>query len=269
MNDILKTPSSSQNPPPMNGRSPHPAYVLIMSFGFAILLLAGYLLFDKFSELELQVAELRAQVEKTAEQIQEVSEKSEAARRRALEAEENAQLAARGRAQAEAEKETAQQEMRRIRKEREEELDRMQEALNKIAETRRTALGLVMNLGSDSLKFDFDKATLRPENRELLSRIAGILLTSKDYGISIYGHTDNIGTDEYNLDLSKRRAQTVRDYLAAAGLDMAIMRTKGFGKSKPLVSGTGAAARAKNRRVELLIVDTVVDYKRPQHRSVP
>jgi OOP family OmpA-OmpF porin len=120
---------------------------------------------------------------------------------------------------------------------------------------------LVMSLGSDSMQFDFDKASLKPENRELLSKIVGILLTSKNYGIYVYGHTDNIGSAEYNLDLSKRRAQTVRDYLVENSITAEMITTKGFGKSRPIVPGTNPAARAKNRRVEIGIVDTIINYE--------
>src|SRR2546427_12481476 len=93
---------------------------------------------------------------------------------------------------------------------REQDLDRLQKALGALVETRRTALGLVMTLGENAIQFDFDRATLRAENRELLSRIAGVLLTAKGYSIYVYGHTDDIGSDEYNRDLSTRRARTVR-----------------------------------------------------------
>jgi outer membrane protein OmpA-like peptidoglycan-associated protein len=161
----------------------------------------------------------------------------------------------------------ARQEAEAIRKEREAELDRLQTALNRIAETRRTALGLVMNLGSDSLQFDFDKATLRPENREILSRIAGILLTSQDYAIAVYGHTDDVGSAQYNQDLSERRAQTVRDYLIEAGIDPKIITTEGFGKSRPLVQSRTPQARAKNRRVEIGIVNTRVLYTEAEPRG--
>ncbi len=162
--------------------------------------------------------------------------------------------------------EAARAEAERIRKEAEAELSRLEEALSKIAETHRTALGLVMNLGEDSLKFDFDKADLKPENRELLSRIAGILLTSSDYTISVNGHTDDVGTDEYNQKLSERRAQSVRDYLVEAGVSPDIITVTGWGKSKPLVQGTSAEARAKNRRVELGIVNSRVNY-RPSEKN--
>jgi outer membrane protein OmpA-like peptidoglycan-associated protein len=156
----------------------------------------------------------------------------------------------------------AQAEADRIRKEAEAELNRLQTALSRVAETRRTALGLVMNLGGDHLKFAFDKADLRPQDKELLSRIAGILLTSPDYTISVNGYTDDIGTDEYNQKLSERRAQAVRDYLVEAGLSPEILTVIGHGKSHPLVPGTSEEARAKNRRVELGIVNTRILYGR-------
>ena len=70
-----------------------------------------------------------------------------------------------------------------------------------------------MNLGGDHLKFEFNKADLSARDRELLSRIAGILVTAHDYTISVNGHTDDVGTDAYNQKLSERRAQAVRDYL--------------------------------------------------------
>ena len=142
-------------------------------------------------------------------------------------------------------------------------VDNLEEALSQVAETRRTALGLVMNLGSDYLKFDFDKAELHPSDRELLSRVAGILLTSPDYSVSVNGHTDDVGTEEYNQQLSERRAQAVRDYLVKAGLPPAILSVTGHGKKRPLLPGSSEKARAKNRRVELGIVNTRILYGRP------
>ncbi len=176
-------------------------------------------------------------------------------------AQEQAQLAQEERSLAQEEAQRAREEQERIRRERDEDLDRLHTAFNQIVETRRTALGLVMSLGSDSMQFNFDKATLRPENRELLSKIVGILLTSKNYGIYVYGHTDDIGSEEYNLDLSERRAQRVREYLTENGIAPEIITSKGFGKSRPIVPGASAEARAENRRVEIGIVDTVISYE--------
>ena len=157
--------------------------------------------------------------------------------------------------------ELARQEAATIREERQRELDRLYEALSEVAETRRTALGLVMNLGSDAVEFDFDRAELRPQNRELLSRIAGILLTSPGHSIYVYGHTDDVGSDVYNLDLSEQRARAVTDYLIEAGIDPTIISAKGYGKSSPRVAETTSAARAKNRRVEIAIVDITLEFK--------
>jgi len=156
----------------------------------------------------------------------------------------------------------AQAEAERIRKRAEAERNRLEAALGQIAETRRTALGLVMNLGGEHLKFEFDKAELSVKDRELLSRIAGILLTAHDYTISVNGHTDDVGSDAYNKGLSERRAQAVRDYLAQAGLSAEILSVTGHGKSLPLVRGNSDSARAKNRRVELAIANTQIRYGR-------
>jgi outer membrane protein OmpA-like peptidoglycan-associated protein len=156
----------------------------------------------------------------------------------------------------------AQAEAAAIRKKAEAEVNRLEAALGQVAETRRTALGLVMNLGEDHLKFEFDKADLRQQDRELLSRIAGIILTSHDYTISVNGHTDDVGSDAYNKTLSQRRAQAVRDYLVKAGLPPGILTVEGHGKSLPLAKGTSDAARAKNRRVELGLVNTQIRYGR-------
>jgi outer membrane protein OmpA-like peptidoglycan-associated protein len=254
---------------------------ILIAAGLGGLVLVGGLVLNRLGEIESQMLAF-------GERLERIDENSNTALERAVRAEQAAVEAARGRAQAETDATIAQgeasraqeeagraqqeaqqaradaleamKEAERVKQEREEELNRLQEALSQIAETRRTALGLVMNLSSDYLKFDFDKAEVRPENREILSRIAGILMTSKDYQIYVYGHTDNIGTDEYNLDLSERRAEAVRDYLVEAGIEARIIDTQGFGKSQPLVPGTDEAARAKNRRVELGIVNAQIKF---------
>jgi outer membrane protein OmpA-like peptidoglycan-associated protein len=190
---------------------------------------------------ETETALAREQSEASRSETEAARGESEAARQEAAAAREKA-----AQAQAEAE---------RVKRRAEAELNRLQDALGQIAETRRTALGLVMNLGGDHLKFAFDKAELRAEDRELLSRVAGILISATDYTISVNGHTDDVGTAEYNQKLSERRAQAVYDYLAQAGLSKDILSVQGHGKSRPLVPATSDAARAKNRRVELGIVN--------------
>ncbi len=154
----------------------------------------------------------------------------------------------------------AQAEADQIRAQRDAEMSRLQDALGQIADTQRTAVGLVMNLGEDTINFEFDKADLKPEDRELLSRIVGVLMTAGGYRLHVFGHTDDVGSRGYNQTLSERRAAAVFDYLVSAGLDSDILTMQGFGKTQPLAEGTSEEARARNRRVELGIIDTVVNY---------
>ena len=209
--------------------------------------------------LAAQASDRATAAETAARTAAELRQAAEAATARAREEADTA------RQEATTAKETAvsvQAEAQQIRKRAEAEVGRLEEALGQVAETRRTALGLVMNLGGDHLKFEFDKAELRPQDKELLSRIAGILLTSHDYTISVNGHTDDVGSDAYNRQLSERRAQAVRDYLVKAGLPEDILSVEGHGKALPLVRGSSDKARAQNRRVELGIVNTQIRYGR-------
>lgn len=174
-----------------------------------------------------------------------------------------AQAARESEARARDEARAARDEADRIRLEREMELNRLQEVFDNIVETRRTAVGVVLNLG-DRVEFEFDKSELRPPERELLARIAGVLIASVDqgYAIQVFGHTDDVGSDQYNDALSERRAQAVMDYLIESGVNPDILTRQGMGKTMPLVADTTDAARARNRRVEIAIVDTLIEFKR-------
>jgi outer membrane protein OmpA-like peptidoglycan-associated protein len=244
---------------------------------FMLVIAGGRKFLQRMDEVERRMSALTSRVD-------EVARRAEAAAGQASEAGRDARLAAEGRLRAEEAKteaeqvrtraedrardaqqkmEVAQAEVERVRKEREEELNRMQQALNRIIETRRTALGLVMNLPEKALGFDFDSAELRPESRELLSRIAGILMASDGYGLAIFGHTDDVGTAGYNQQLSERRAESVKRYLVEVGLDPGIISTRGYGKSSPVAKGTGDVDRARNRRVEIALTDTSIQYSGP------
>jgi outer membrane protein OmpA-like peptidoglycan-associated protein len=246
-------------------------FLALLLFGIGYL---GYEVLRRTRAMERQMAVLAAETRAGAVESRE-------ALKRAMQAEAAAHAAAAGRQAAEAITATAQEEAEaarheassakdeaarakaeadRVRKQAEAEMNRLDEALSQIADTQRTALGLVMKLGSDYLKFEFDKAELRTEDRELLSRVAGILLTSQDYTVSVNGHTDDQGSAEYNQKLSERRAQAVRDYLVKAGLPAEIVSVTGHGKSLPVVPGSSEEARAKNRRVELAIANTRIRY---------
>jgi outer membrane protein OmpA-like peptidoglycan-associated protein len=228
-----------------------------------------------------EIAGLRGQVVEATRIAQEESAAASAASLRADQAALRADTAAGAKQKAETEKQQAdseraqavtsaqqsaeqakqaQDQMSEMRKEREEELNRMQEALNRVVETHRTANGMVIVLPNSTFRFDFDKADLNAKNRELLSRVAGILLVSKGYGLSVFGYTDDVGTEEYNLQLSERRAKAVEDYLVQSGIDAAIVRRKGYGKMSPHVQGSSAEARAQNRRVEIALTDSSIRF---------
>jgi outer membrane protein OmpA-like peptidoglycan-associated protein len=237
--------------------------------------------------LETQVAELSRQTQSLQQMVERAQEQSQTLAQQASQAAADAQTAAQQRdlakqsqanseAQADAARQQAAAEQQRAneatrqaeqyRQEREAELAQLQQALGQIAQTRRTTMGLVMTLDSKSVRFDFDKSDIKPEYRDTLNRIAGILLTLKGYTINVYGYTDDVGSQTYNLQLSQRRAEAVRDFLVQAGISETIMSTKGFGKSDPRISGDSEQARATNRRVEIGIVDSTL---LPNIQTVP
>jgi outer membrane protein OmpA-like peptidoglycan-associated protein len=127
---------------------------------------------------------------------------------------------------------------------------------NAILSTHDTARGLVVNL-SDVL-FDTGKYTLRPEAREKLAKISGIILLYPDLRLAIEGNTDSVGSDEMNQELSEQRAGAVRDYLAQQNIPMTSMTSQGFGKSQPVASNDTAEGRQENRRVEMVVSGDVI-----------
>lgn len=114
--------------------------------------------------------------------------------------------------------------------------------------------GAVVRL--NNIFFDFDKFKLKEESFPELKRIIELMNKNEDMSISVEGHTDNIGTVEYNLTLSERRARSVVDYLEKGGISIDRMQSKGFGKSKPIKSNAYEIdGRAFNRRVEFRILE--------------
>jgi outer membrane protein OmpA-like peptidoglycan-associated protein len=123
--------------------------------------------------------------------------------------------------------------------------------LNSILQTRDSARGLIVNM-SDVL-FDTGSFTLKPGAREKLAKISGIVLAHPGLNLQIEGHTDSVGADEFNQQLSERRADSVRDFLAEQGVPASSITAKGFGKTQPVASNDTAEGRQRNRRVELVV----------------
>ena len=133
---------------------------------------------------------------------------------------------------------------------------RLQQQLNTILETRETARGLIVNV-SDVL-FDFNKYTLKPGAREKLAKVAGILLAYPGLKVQVEGHTDAIGSDEYNLKLSQARADSVRAYLVSQAVPAANVSAVGLGESDPVASNDTASGRQQNRRVEMVVNGDII-----------
>ena len=129
--------------------------------------------------------------------------------------------------------------------------DQLRQQLNQILETRESARGLIVNL-SDVL-FDTGSANLKPGTREKLAKVAGILLSRPGLKLQIEGHTDSVGSGEYNQRLSENRANSVRTYLVEQGIASNNTTTAGFGETMPIASNETAAGRQQNRRVELVV----------------
>lgn len=123
----------------------------------------------------------------------------------------------------------------------------------KFASIRRDARGTIVSLAD--ILFDFDKATLRRDVEFNLVKVATILNQFGEMKILVEGYTDSIGTEEYNLGLSQRRAQAVYDFLISQGVVESRLSWAGYGESRPVADNDTDAGRQKNRRVDLVIQD--------------
>jgi len=128
---------------------------------------------------------------------------------------------------------------------------RLLQQLNSILATRDSARGLVANM-SDVL-FRSGSYELAPGARERLAKVSGIILAYPSLHVSVEGHTDAVGGDDYNQSLSERRAQAVRDYFVQQGISSSAVEAHGYGKTAPIASNETPEGRQQNRRVELVL----------------
>ncbi len=194
---------------------------------------------------------------------QQAQREREAAERAKAEAEAARQAALQQQQQLAAEAERAKQEAAeadRLRAKAEQDQAQLRKQLldqfNQILQTRDTARGLIVNM-SDVL-FDTGKYTLRPAAREKLAKVSGIILSHPGLTLEVEGHTDSVGSDEYNMRLSEQRANAVRDYLIAQGINPASVTARGFGKTMPIADNSTPQGRQMNRRVELVVSGTII-----------
>ncbi len=210
-----------------------------------------------------QAAQAQAQADEdarrraAAEQAQAEAQRQQAAAL-AQQQQAEAATAAANQAAAEAERQRAEADRQRqdAIRQKEEMRARLLAQLNQVLQTRDTARGLIVSM--PDVLFDFNKYTLKPEARERLARISGIVLAYPDLKLQIEGYTDSIGSDEYNQTLSDKRAEAVRDYLVSSGVSMNNVAAQGMGKSDPIADNSTASGRKLNRRVEMIVSGDVI-----------
>jgi len=105
------------------------------------------------------------------------------------------------------------------------------------------------------INFDFDKYNIKPEFEPVLDEAVSTLQAKPNVRINVNGHTDNVGTVEYNIGLSNRRANSVVNYLTSKGIASDRLVPQGFGLSQPIATNSTAEGRAQNRRVELVPIE--------------
>jgi len=189
----------------------------------------------------LAAEKAKAEAEQAAAQAAQERAAADAARAAALQQQQAAQAEAARAREAAQKAETEKAELR----------ERLRQQLNSVLETQETARGLIVNI-SDVL-FDFNKYMLKPGAREKMAKVSGILLAYPGLRIQLEGHTDSIGSDDYNQKLSEQRANAVRDYLVEQGVPGETVTAVGFGKSQPVASNDTAEGRQRNRRVDMVV----------------
>jgi outer membrane protein OmpA-like peptidoglycan-associated protein len=160
------------------------------------------------------------------------------------------------RARTEAEKRAAEIEAR-ARAGQQEAEDALKTTLSQLGQVREEARGLIVTMPG-SIYFDVNKAEVKPAMRERLAQVAKALATVGNRRVLVEGHTDSTGADDYNLKLSRLRAESVRSILVAGGVSADRIESQGYGKTRPVASNSTASGKAQNRRVEIVIQGAVV-----------
>ena len=120
------------------------------------------------------------------------------------------------------------------------------------ARVERVGEGIKITFSS-GIMFDVDRAVLKDQYKGEISELATILNKYEDTNILLEGHTDSTGTEEYNLELSKKRSQSVANYLATQNVNPTRFTIMGYGESQPIASNETSEGRSQNRRVEVAI----------------
>jgi outer membrane protein OmpA-like peptidoglycan-associated protein len=130
--------------------------------------------------------------------------------------------------------------------------EELRKTLSQLASVREEARGLIVTLPGN-IYFDVNKSDVKPAMRARLTEIARALATVPNQRVLVEGHTDSDGSNEYNLQLSRLRAQSVRSALVEGGVSPDRIEAQGYGETRPVAPNGTAAGKAQNRRVELVL----------------
>jgi outer membrane protein OmpA-like peptidoglycan-associated protein len=214
---------------------------------------------EQARSMALLAAEKAERAKKEAEAAKllasaESAEKEKANREAAIKAQEAEQARMQAEARArEAEQARMQAEAKAREAERAKaEIDELLSQLSDL-KAKQTERGIVLTIGD--VLFAFDKATLSSEAFRNVDKLADFLKKHPNRSVLVEGHTDSVGSDEYNLDLSKKRADAVKNALVAKGVGEERIATKGYGEKYPVASNNTSDGRQLNRRVEVVILN--------------
>jgi len=202
----------------------------------------------------MQQAQAAAQQAQTAAQQAQIEAQQQALQR--AQADAQAAQAEAAAANARAAQAAAEHSAQQATNQTEEMRERLRSQLGQVLQTQETARGLIVNM-SDVL-FDTGKYTLKPEAREKLAKVSGILLAYPNLKVQVEGYTDNVGGDQYNLTLSQQRGDGVRAYLVSQGVSPDNVTSTGYGMSNPIADNSTAAGRAQNRRVQMVVSGSAI-----------
>ena len=209
---------------------------------------------DAKRQADEAAAEAKRQADEAAADAKRQADEAAADAKRQADAELAAQQAANAQQQAA----NAQQQAALEQSEREKQLlrQRLLEQFNRVLPTTDTPAGLVVNMAD--VLFATGKSELRAPAREALAKLSGIVLNYPTLQLTIEGHTDSVGSAEYNQGLSEKRADAVRDYLVSEGVEASKLSAQGLGKYHPVADNSTPAGRQKNRRVEIIVSGEVI-----------
>jgi outer membrane protein OmpA-like peptidoglycan-associated protein len=140
----------------------------------------------------------------------------------------------------------------RLQAEQQKTQEELQRTLSQLASVRREARGLIVTLPG-SIYFDVNKSDVKPAMRARLTEIAKALAAVREQRVLVEGHTDSDGSADYNLQLSRLRANSVRSVLVAGGVSPDRIESQGYGETRPVATNATSAGKAQNRRVEIVI----------------